>query len=421
MKKNIYILQNSNLSFDMDISQMYAPEKYSLFIIINKFSLDKLTQRKQDHYFDKIWLTENFDFASLREIIINNQASQNLPLQIVTNAEEAIIVCGNLRVYFNIDPVNYDRFKDKLIMKELLNKHDLLTPKHVVFNKKEYNDNPRRYINHITNTLTFPLIAKPIDAMGCNEIEKLDTLDELSKWCSKTITSNSNFEIDEFIEGKVYNCDSYIKNGKIVFTQVSACSNSCYDFICGLTKGTISLPHHDPIYKHLCEYTIQIHDAIGIPLGGVTHLEAILTNDNEIYFIEIGHRSPGILIPAMYKKFLNISTIESHILLQIDDDYELSVNHGAYSAWVAFPIAKGKLNEIHTPIIQSNYEIEWSKRIGDIMTNPTNGRDYVGRLLLWNDDYQKLKNDFDYLNTYQFYTVDNHSISTQCHGLTEYV
>ena len=47
----------------------------------------------------------------------------------------------------------------------------------------------------------------------------------------------------------------------------------------------------------------------------------------------------------MYKKYLNIDTIESHILLQIDEDFQLDIKHGSYCAWIAFPTKKGKLKQ----------------------------------------------------------------------------
>jgi hypothetical protein len=106
--KNVYLIQNSNLSFDMDISQIYFPEKYSLFLITNKFGIEKLKSRNQHSYFNKVWETEQFSFDHLKEIISINQTESGNQLQIVTNAEEAVIVCGNLRLYFNIyrSPLN---------------------------------------------------------------------------------------------------------------------------------------------------------------------------------------------------------------------------------------------------------------------------------------------------------------------------
>jgi hypothetical protein len=404
--KNVYLIQNSNLSFDMDVSKIYSPKKYSLFLIINKFGLKKLKNRKQESFFEKIWEIENFSFKKIREIIFLNQEKSSAPLQIVTNAEEAVTVCGHLRVFFNNDMMNYDRFINKIIMKKLLDKNHILTPRHVLFDNLEYKKNPFLYLSIITKALLFPLIAKPIDSMSCMGIKKINSYEELSVWAEKVIFTDSIYEVDEYINGKVYNCDSYIKNKKIVYTQISECSNSCYDFICGLTKGTIVLTENNPVYKLLSEHTEYIHDSIGIPQGGVTHLELILTQNNKCYFIEIGHRSPGILIPAMYRKFLNVDTIESHILLQIDDEHDLNINYGPFSAWIAFPVKSGVLKKKYIPEIKSEYQLDWSYQIGDIMPSVTCGRDYAGRVLLWNKDYQQLKNDFDYLNAHNFFDVE---------------
>jgi len=411
--KNIYLIQNSTLSFDMDISKIYSPKKYSLFLIVNKFGLNKLKSRDQEFYFEKIWKTENFDFNFLKEIISINQKKFCVSLQIVTNAEEAVIVCGRLRVFFNIDTINYDRFINKITMKEILDKHELLTPKYILFDKVEYKKNSSGYLTMITKMLFFPLIAKPINSMSCIGVKKINSIKELATWCDKVIFNDDTFEIEAYIDGKVYNCDSYIKDRKIVFTQVSECSSSCYDFICGFNKGTIALPHNSPVYKLLAEYTKKIHHAILIPQGGVTHLEVILTKDNKIYFIEIGHRSPGILIPAMYRRFLNIDTIESHILLQIDDEYNLNISYGSFCAWIAFPTKIGILKTKHIPEVQSQYELEWSYQIGDVLPNVVCGRDYAGRVLIWNDDYQQLKKDFDYLNSYKFFYVENEHLITE--------
>lgn len=410
--KNIYIIQNSELSFDMDLSQLYAPEHYTLFFIANHFSFEKLKQKNQEHYFEKIWLTDDFSFEFLKEIIQNNQKTSSLPFTIVTNSEESMLVSGELRKYFSIDALNYDRFINKILMKRLINKAELILPKHMIFDQKGYQENPRDYLDDITQKLTFPMIAKPIDSYNCMSVQKIHSMNELERWSHENSFRNSIYEIDEFIEGKVYNCDSYIKNKKIIFTQVSECSNSCYDFICGMTKGTIALPHNYFMYQFLSDYTEKAHEAIGLPHAGVTHLEVIISKENKPYFVEIAHRSPGILIPAMYKKFLNIGTIEPHILLQIHDSYELPIQQGPYCAWVAFPRMKGKMIKKYIPEISSEYQLEWTIEIGDKMQSVTKGRDYAGRVLLWNNNYQKLKKDFYYLNSFKFFDVENdHSVA----------
>src|SRR3990167_9657806 len=401
--KNIYLIQNSELSFDMDISQLYLPSQYRLFLIVNVFGKNRLLQRKQESLFEKIWITDQFDFEFIKNLIEENQKNNLSEFFIVTNAEESVSVCGHLRKFFNKEPLDSDRFVHKVLMKELIKKSDLLYPNYFVFNPEKYIENPSNYFDLIRKSFKFPLIIKPIDSFNCQNVEKIGDFSQLKLWCDRV--KKGSYEIDEFIEGKVYNCDSYIKNNEIIFTQVSETSNSCYDFMCGKTKGTIALPHNDPVFLFLSDYTKKVHAALGYPQAGVTHLEVILTSDNTPYFLEIAHRSPGILIPSMYKKFLNVGTIEPHILLQIDSNYVLPIKQGPFCAWIAFPRKKGQLIKKYIPNIQSEHHLEWVYEVGDQMDFVAKGRDYAGRILLWNYDYNQLRKDFYDLNAFHFFDV----------------
>ncbi|MBV9575429.1 MAG: hypothetical protein JO149_02265, partial [Gammaproteobacteria bacterium] len=208
--KNIYIIQNSNLSFDMDIEKIYSPNKYFLLLIVNPFSFKKLNTRRQENLFQKIWVIDDFNFDYLKELITHHQHNNPLPLQIITNAEEAITLCGQLRVFFNNETLNFDRFKNKLVMKEMLNKEKILTPNHILLDKQLYQNQPPVYVNHILEKLDFPFLVKPIDSMGCIGIERISSVKELINWCNAAILTQNQYEIDEFISGKVYNCDSFI-------------------------------------------------------------------------------------------------------------------------------------------------------------------------------------------------------------------
>lgn len=400
--ENIYLIQNGALSFDMDVTKIASTNKFRFFLLINEFSHNILLLNGYEKCFEKIWLIEDFSFENLKKIIDQNQLRYPFRFRITTNSEEGVIVTGLLRQNFCLDPDNYDRFINKQLMKYFVNQANLLYPDFLIFSHTEYSRDKISYINQLCQSLAFPLIVKPINSGACRNVMKANNSGELKK-CLDRLDENITYEVDEFIAGKIYNCDSYIKNNKIIFTQVSECSNSCYDFMCGMTKGTIALPHDDPNYHFLSDYTIKVHHALGMPIAGVTHLEVIFDDKQNPYFLEIAHRSPGILIPKMYEKYLNISTIESHVLLQIDDDYELSIQKGPYCAWVAFPTMDGVMKTQYKPVIQSSYQLKWMVKVGERMFPVTSGRNYAGCVLLWNDDYNTLRDDFYYLSRFVFY------------------
>ena len=89
----------------------------------------------------------------------------------------------------------------------------------------------------------------------------------------------------------------------------------------------------------------------------------------------------------------------------MNDAFNFSINHGLYSAWMAFPMKKGMLDQIHFPRINSKHELRWYYQQGDTLDHPKKGRDYVATILLWNESYNELENDFSYLNDFVPYTV----------------
>src|SRR5262249_37317613 len=139
---------------------------------------------------------------------------------------------------------------------------------------------------------------------------------------------------------------------------------------------------------------------IGIPKAGVSHLEVIKTKENEIYFIEIAHRSPGCLIPRMYKEHAGIDTITSHFLLQIDPDHIPTPEIHTYSAWACYPKIPGTVYDlISPPQLESYYNIEWHTKIGDIIkTYSQFGRDYTGTIFMTNENFEKLNEEFRIIN-----------------------
>lgn len=403
--KDVFIIQHSNLSFDMNIAKIYNPKKYNLFLIIDSFCFEKLKARKQENLFEKVWCIEDFSFSRLKRIIEDYICCKNVNLKIVTNSEETVQVCGDLRVYFNIDKKNYDRFKDKLLMKKLVQEYGLMVPRHRVFDRNVYLKDRDNYLTYITMQLKFPVIIKPTNLQSCSGVFKANTIEELKFAVDNLLDDKSTYEIDEFISGKVYNCDSFLQEGNILFSKISECSNSCYDFICGLTKGTIELLKESYLYEILYDYTEKIHKALLPPDAGVTHLEVVLNDDGNFYFLEIAHRAPGVLIPAMYKKRSNIDIIETHIILQIDEAYIFDTYVGPYSAWVAFPKKSGVIKKQYAPKIHSEYALEWAVAPDECMMPASCGRDYAGKVLLWNNDYQKLYDDFYTLTNFKFFDV----------------
>lgn len=403
--KKIFILQNSNIPYDMHIAALYNPKKYKLYFVLDDLNFLAMKDKGDERYFEDVIRMNVFDIENVLARIKNLIASLDDEMDFVTEAEECVVLCGELRKYFGISEKNYERFINKILMKRLLYRQDIMLPEHILFDKFIFNKNKASYLDSILKKISFPILVKPVDQASCIGVEKIESVDSLKSWCEYAVSSSFEFELDEFIDGELYHCDSFIKDKKILYTQVSRCSRPCFDFMEGKSKGSIVLQPTDNDFIHLTKWTESVLRALSPPDNGVTHLEVFKTNKGEFVFLEIAYRAAGILIPDMYKKYLNIDIITSHLMLQMDSTFNLSFNNGPYAAWMAFPTRQGILDQLNSPNIKSQHELKWYFEKGDLLAAPKKGRDFIATIFLWNKDYSELENDFYYLNDFVLYTI----------------
>jgi hypothetical protein len=395
--KQVFILHcSSKLSFNFDVSMIYQPNKYELHLIVNTSSYDLITLNQQDKFYKSVLITDIFTVATLTEYIKSN-INPSDEINVITNSEETIPICGQIRRQLNIAPCNYSRFYDKNVMKQLLKNHPyVLTPNYVLFDTYQYNMGGDRYLKALISQLNMPLFCKPTQMYSAIGAAKINNFEELSHWASK-ISDKCIYEIDEFIEGKMFHVDSLIKRHNILFSLVCPNSKPCFNFNLGEMKGTIVLPEQDPENRTLAQATSSVLKQLGMPSGGVTHMEFIQDNTGKLYFVEVAHRTPGCLIPDMHLAHTGINFTAAHYLLQIDQDYLPIRRCVTYAAWACYPKIPGKLTALHKlpNTLSSSCKLNWLYKVGEIFsTYPTLGRDYIGTVFMVNDNFEELLKEF---------------------------
>ncbi|WP_116963045.1 hypothetical protein [Fastidiosibacter lacustris] len=70
--------------------------------------------------------------------------------------------------------------------------------------------------------------------------------------------------------------------------------------------------------------------------------------------------------------------------------------------WAFFPLLTGKIVDLNTPQIKSEYLIQWSVTKGQVIcNNATNIVDKAAVLRVFADSYKTLVEDFDYIAQFQ--------------------
>jgi biotin carboxylase len=181
-------------------------------------------------------------------------------------------------------------------------------------------------IEKIIQYLKFPIIVKPINSAGSDNIFKCNSINEVTEGCNAILNKhnalglyNSKALLQEYIDGQEYVIDTISCNGKHHTT------NAC------LYKK-ISINGSDVVYKQmdfispdsndltqLIEYNNKVLDALDI-MYGPAHSEIMLTPDGPV-LIEVGARVHGGGTPKTVSKISHLSQLNLILPSYLDEDF----------------------------------------------------------------------------------------------------
>lgn len=395
-----FILQNISW-MRTDLAKIKKPETYNLVLLTSNEGYKKLTE-KQKNAFNKIILIETFNFESIQKKVESLIKEGYKPIEFLTRDEYALAITGKLRDEYKTKAAGYkkvDPFLNKDLMKKRLIGTPLRLPKYTLFSPELYRLKQNKYLEEVAEKLTFPIFAKPIDGCSSHHTKKINTFDELSQW-AKDHAESDNYELDEFIEGTLYHCDSLIFNGEVMHVGISRYAYPCYDTLGGKPTASIVLSADDPDFKALYQFNRQVATALfPIPNGG-THLEVFKKANGEFVFLEIAARPPGGLVPQMYEKYYGLDLDDCHFKLQMGIlcDFPKTQTPQYFAAWAWFPIQKGVIESVQDPLLKSFSEINWEVKVGDIIKDPESIADSALTVVIWSNNQNFLKQDFKYLS-----------------------
>jgi hypothetical protein len=321
-------------------------------------------------------------------------------LQVVTLSESSVHLTGNVKQRLGLINHDYSSFVRKDKMKTEASKCGMPIPKYVVFDRDRYLEDRHSYILEIINQLGLPCFIKPVDLYGSMETMKINSLAEFERWASKCMKDDLTYEIDEFITGTVYQCDSIICNGVTEFCQVSVGSRPWSEIYNGHNIGVRTVKANDAITNQIIQVAKNVNRHFMDGLSGITCLEVFVRGD-EIVFLEIAYRPPGAGLSSSpyFLRSSNIHINESHILAQTSSRWRPQAAFMNHVAWVIvpLPLRSGTLKEICVPDVDCEIEVYWNIEPGtDVETNDGINK-YAGGILLWSDSYEKLAHSYEHM------------------------
>lgn len=361
--------------------------------------LDHIYQLPSD---PKLGFLGEFDYEKLRSIVKQELACCD-ELRLICTDEFNLLNAGKLRDEFNLQGTPEKSllpFRDKVLMKKLLQKEGLRVPK---FRKLTTDEN----FSCLEKELGLPFIMKPVDSCGSHGVYLIRTETDFDQIKSNLNNEMKHFEVEEYIEGVLYHVDSYIKNNECMFICANeyTCPNN--EYTNGKALGSIPLDESNPLNSRLIHFAKKCLSVLGAN-NMVNHMELFLTQQDEIIFLEVSARPPGALLNLTHQINFGINLMDEDFFMQSGLTLNLPQNKtNEQSFWVLFPLLPGKIVKLQTPVLQSRCEMTWFVAKDDII-DPDQCKNIVGKsahAVVFNEDKTILKNDFELIKNYQVIQV----------------
>ncbi len=405
--KAIIFLRNYR-KLNVGIGELYDPEKYKFFTICDDVGYKCYLEQDELKYFENIAHLSSFSYENIYQAVLQIRKSfHDLSMSFVTTRDQAVYEVGRLAFELGLEHTNLEQFVNKIVMKNKI-ANSIRIPKYIFLPVIERKVTDYNKINYECARIGYPLFAKPTLLASSQFTCKLNNESELFNWWGNIKNHpDIDFEIDEFIDGDLFHCDTFIKNGKFIYTQVSQYSRPCAEFLTGHPFGDIVIPDTDQKFNDLQEFAHKCLQILVPPNHGITHMEIFRKDNGEMIFLEVGARPPGGNLPLVYQKYLGVNVDKEHIMMNMDDGYVPNFKKGPYAAAISYPTRKGLVKKLNATNIKSHNNIYWFIKENDILDNAKDITNKAADIVIWNYDYDALLEDYNMLINHMVYEVES--------------
>jgi len=204
--------------------------------------------------------------------------------------EPGMLLAGRMREAIGISGLTHDQtipFRDKEIMKQVLDRAGIRTPRHAKIHSGEE-------ARAFARSNGYPLILKPIAGAGSTDTYRVDNDHELDRAIAH-LGHVSEVSIEEFVEGEEFTFDTISVDGQIHYRNIAwyrprPLQGKLHEWI---SPQAICLRDlNAPELQEGVRMGVEVLAALGFQTG-FSHMEWYRKADGEVVFGEIGARPPG--------------------------------------------------------------------------------------------------------------------------------
>ena len=204
--------------------------------------------------------------------------------------EPGVVLAAKLRRVLGLPGLEPERaipFRDKEVMKQVLDRAGIRTPRHARVTSKAV-------AHEAADVIGFPVLIKPIAGAGAVDTYRCDDHGELE--VALDVTRHvTELSVEEFVEGDEFTFDTICSGGEVQFYSVMwyrprPLDGKLHEWIS--PQAIVLRNMDDPMLRDGIKMGFEVLDALGFRTG-FTHMEWYRKVDGEVVFGEIGARPPG--------------------------------------------------------------------------------------------------------------------------------
>jgi biotin carboxylase len=299
---------------------------------------------------------DGYDRASDQMIALVTEFSKDLgpPCAVVGMFENTTVPAARLREHFGAqgtDLQTAERCRDKVTMKEALAGSGVRTPRFWRVGAAT----TEAELREIAGGLPGKVVLKPRSQAACFGVEIFPNAAAFLEHCG-TVGLQDDYEVEEFVEGTACHFDGVVRGGALRFLCASRFWSSSFDFQ-RLHVPLVSVTFDDPAtVARIADFTELTLKTLGLR-DSTFHLEAFLTDDDQLVFLELGSRFGGAYISDHIKAAYGVDLVDESVRACMNQPSALAsftthLDHpdvGA-SGWVYTPLsetARCRVRRIH--------------------------------------------------------------------------
>jgi len=358
---------------------------------------DKAPGKKYADEFYKISIIE-------KKKIYNLVKNLNIKGVVAYGSDIAAPTAAYISDKLNLPGNPYDSVKiltNKNLFRKFLKKNKFNVPKFKSFSER---------INALSwvEKVGYPVFIKPIDSSGSRGVSIIKKKSDFKQKFDMAMkySLQKKIIIEKLILRKSYQVagDGFVVDGKFL---LHCWGNEHFEKLCnGIVPIGESFPsiHRDKLLKKARLETQRIIDLLKLKIGAL-NFDFVFNDNDELFFIEIGPRNGGCLIPEVIYKSTKMNLINVTVdasLGKISKKLKQLPTSGYWSSYMIHSIKNGILKNIKISdflkkrIIEKNIWIKKNQRVFEY-----NGGDkIIGTLILKFENFEEMIQVMDNMENY---------------------